>query len=178
MEFLKDADRPNPGQLRSSQQILYGTGDPIEALGILCAKVITVHGKDGDWPESIPAWLRDVTGLPRHVEKYVSAQHLPYLRDELRTGIAETIKLLFQILLKSAAENLDTGNSPCLEWPFSARANPRPSTLRMRKAVNMPGLQTGCDYGARVSSRRNARRSLKYGAHTPFKLPALSVGIL
>jgi sugar phosphate isomerase/epimerase len=32
--------------------ILYGTGDPIEALEILGRKLITVHCKDGDWPEA------------------------------------------------------------------------------------------------------------------------------
>ena len=31
--------------------ILYGTGDPVEALGILAPRVLTVHCKDGDWPE-------------------------------------------------------------------------------------------------------------------------------
>jgi sugar phosphate isomerase/epimerase len=31
--------------------ILYGTGDPIEALGVLAPYVLTVHCKDGDWPD-------------------------------------------------------------------------------------------------------------------------------
>ena len=30
--------------------ILYGTGDPIEALGILGPHVLSVHAKDGNWP--------------------------------------------------------------------------------------------------------------------------------
>ena len=30
--------------------ILYGTGDPIDALGTLAQHVVTVHCKDGDWP--------------------------------------------------------------------------------------------------------------------------------
>ncbi|HKQ86731.1 MAG TPA: TIM barrel protein, partial [Candidatus Acidoferrales bacterium] len=30
--------------------ILYGTGDPIEALGILGKYVLSVHCKDGNWP--------------------------------------------------------------------------------------------------------------------------------
>ena len=29
---------------------MYGTGDPIEALGVLAKHVISVHCKDGDWP--------------------------------------------------------------------------------------------------------------------------------
>ena len=30
--------------------ILYGTGDPIDALGVLGPHVVSVHCKDGDWP--------------------------------------------------------------------------------------------------------------------------------
>ncbi len=30
--------------------ILYGTGDPVEALGVLAQHVVSVHAKDGDWP--------------------------------------------------------------------------------------------------------------------------------
>ena len=30
--------------------VLYGTGDPIEALSVLARHVISVHCKDGDWP--------------------------------------------------------------------------------------------------------------------------------
>jgi sugar phosphate isomerase/epimerase len=32
--------------------IMYGTGDPIEALGILREHVLSVHCKDGNWPPS------------------------------------------------------------------------------------------------------------------------------
>jgi sugar phosphate isomerase/epimerase len=49
--FLLAANR---GNLRinfdPANMILYGTGDPIAALGILAAHVATVHCKDGDWP--------------------------------------------------------------------------------------------------------------------------------
>ena len=30
--------------------ILYGTGDPIQALDLLAPHVVSVHAKDGDWP--------------------------------------------------------------------------------------------------------------------------------
>ena len=30
--------------------ILYGTGDPIEALYLLDPHIVSVHCKDGDWP--------------------------------------------------------------------------------------------------------------------------------
>jgi sugar phosphate isomerase/epimerase len=51
MHFLKDVGRDNMGiNFDPANMILYGTGDPIEALGILAPKVISVHAKDGDWP--------------------------------------------------------------------------------------------------------------------------------
>jgi len=52
LQFLKDVDRPNVGiNFDPANMILYGTGDPIEALGILGPRVLSVHCKDGDWPE-------------------------------------------------------------------------------------------------------------------------------
>ena len=51
LEFFKDVDRPNLGiNFDPANMILYGTGDPIEALGVLAKHVISVHAKDGDWP--------------------------------------------------------------------------------------------------------------------------------
>ena len=51
--FLKDVDRPNVGiNFDPANMILYGTGDPIEALKVLGAQVLSVHAKDGDWPPS------------------------------------------------------------------------------------------------------------------------------
>ncbi|MEO8657747.1 MAG: sugar phosphate isomerase/epimerase family protein [Bryobacteraceae bacterium] len=51
LEFLHDVDRPNLGiNFDPANMILYGTGDPIEALGVLAPYVLTVHCKDGDWP--------------------------------------------------------------------------------------------------------------------------------
>jgi len=50
-EFLRDVDRPNLGiNFDPANMILYGTGDPIEALDVLAPFVLTVHCKDGDWP--------------------------------------------------------------------------------------------------------------------------------
>ena len=49
--FLKDVDRSNVGiNFDPANMILYGTGDPIEALTVLGPQVISVHLKDGDWP--------------------------------------------------------------------------------------------------------------------------------
>jgi sugar phosphate isomerase/epimerase len=51
LEFFKDTARENLRiNFDPANMILYGTGDPIEALGVLGSHVITVHAKDGDWP--------------------------------------------------------------------------------------------------------------------------------
>lgn len=51
LDFLKDCDRANLGiNFDPANMILYGTGDPIEALGILAPHILSVHCKDGDWP--------------------------------------------------------------------------------------------------------------------------------
>lgn len=51
LSFFKDVDRPNLGiNFDPANMILYGTGDPVEALGVLGPHVISVHAKDGDWP--------------------------------------------------------------------------------------------------------------------------------
>jgi sugar phosphate isomerase/epimerase len=51
LEFLKDVDRPNLRiNFDPANMILYGTGDPIEALRSLGPQVVSVHCKDGDWP--------------------------------------------------------------------------------------------------------------------------------
>ena len=51
LSFLQDVDRPNIRiNFDPANMILYGTGDPIAALGVLGSQVISVHCKDGDWP--------------------------------------------------------------------------------------------------------------------------------
>ena len=51
LDFLKDVDRYNLGiNFDPANMILYGTGDPVEALGILAPHLLSVHCKDGDWP--------------------------------------------------------------------------------------------------------------------------------
>jgi sugar phosphate isomerase/epimerase len=51
LDFFKDVARPNLRiNFDPANMILYGTGDPIEALGILAPHVASVHAKDGDWP--------------------------------------------------------------------------------------------------------------------------------
>ncbi len=51
LDFLKDVDRKNLAiNFDPANMILYGTGDPVEALGVLGKHVISVHAKDGDYP--------------------------------------------------------------------------------------------------------------------------------
>ena len=76
--FLKDVGRPNVGiNFDPANMILYGTGDPIEALTVLGPQVISVHVKDGDWPKADqPGALgterplgQGAVGIPRFVAK-------------------------------------------------------------------------------------------------------------
>jgi L-ribulose-5-phosphate 3-epimerase len=51
LQFLADVNRPNLKiNFDPANMILYGSGDPIEALRKLGQYVISVHCKDGDWP--------------------------------------------------------------------------------------------------------------------------------
>lgn len=51
LEFLKDCERPNLKiNFDPANMILYGSGDPIEAVGVLAEHVVSVHCKDGNWP--------------------------------------------------------------------------------------------------------------------------------
>jgi sugar phosphate isomerase/epimerase len=59
LQFFKDVDRPNLRiNFDPANMILYGTGDPIEALRMLAPHVVSVHCKDGDWPpKGVPGAL-------------------------------------------------------------------------------------------------------------------------
>jgi L-ribulose-5-phosphate 3-epimerase len=51
LRFLDDVGRGNLKiNFDPANMILYGTGDPIEALELVAPHVVSVHGKDGDWP--------------------------------------------------------------------------------------------------------------------------------
>jgi len=76
--FLRDVDRPNLGiNFDPANMILYGTGDPVEALDVLGPHVLSVHCKDGDWPaKDAPGSLgaerplgSGSVGIPRFLEK-------------------------------------------------------------------------------------------------------------
>ncbi len=52
LRFIGDVKRDNLKiNFDPANMILYGTGDPIEALGVLAPHVISVHCKDGEWPD-------------------------------------------------------------------------------------------------------------------------------
>ena len=51
LRFFGDVNRPNLKiNFDPANMILYGSGDPIEALKALGSHVTSVHCKDGDWP--------------------------------------------------------------------------------------------------------------------------------
>jgi len=51
LEFMREVDRPNLGiNFDPANMVLYGTGDPIEALEKVAPRVRSVHCKDADWP--------------------------------------------------------------------------------------------------------------------------------
>jgi sugar phosphate isomerase/epimerase len=77
LAFLQDVDRANLGiNFDPANMILYGTGDPIEALRLLRPHVLSVHCKDGDWPpKDKPAALgnerplgQGSVGIPRFIQ--------------------------------------------------------------------------------------------------------------
>lgn len=56
--FIEDVKRPNLHiNFDPANMILYGSGDPIEALGVLGDLVASVHAKDGLWPAGGPGSL-------------------------------------------------------------------------------------------------------------------------
>ena len=78
LSFFQNVNRPNLRiNFDPANMILYGSGDPIEALGLLGPHVISVHAKDGDWPpKGVPGALgteqplgKGAVGMERFVAK-------------------------------------------------------------------------------------------------------------
>jgi sugar phosphate isomerase/epimerase len=76
LHFMDDAARPNLRiNFDPANMILYGTGEPVEALRALGPRVVSVHCKDGDWPpEEAPGSLgterplgQGAVGIPHFV---------------------------------------------------------------------------------------------------------------
>jgi sugar phosphate isomerase/epimerase len=56
LNFLKAVNRPNLGiNFDPANLIMYGTGDPIQAVEVLHEQVLSVHCTDGVWPPKMPA---------------------------------------------------------------------------------------------------------------------------
>jgi sugar phosphate isomerase/epimerase len=76
--FFIDVNRDNLRiNFDPANMILYGTGDPIEALDVLQQHVVSVHCKDGDWPpKGVPGALgaerplgQGAVGMERFIAK-------------------------------------------------------------------------------------------------------------
>jgi len=84
LAFIHDVNRENLGiNFDPANMILYGTGDPIEALALLAPHVLSVHGKDGDWPPpDQPAALGHEQSLGQGavgIERFIAAlKHIGY----------------------------------------------------------------------------------------------------
>jgi len=52
LQFLQHVDRSNVGiNFDPANMILYGSGHPMEALTVLGSRLLSVHAKDGNWPD-------------------------------------------------------------------------------------------------------------------------------
>jgi sugar phosphate isomerase/epimerase len=78
LDFFLEVNRDNLRiNFDPANMILYGTGDPIAALGVLQAHVVSVHCKDGDWPpKGVPGALgmekplgQGSVGMDRFIDK-------------------------------------------------------------------------------------------------------------
>jgi sugar phosphate isomerase/epimerase len=76
LQFIRDVGRDNLGvNFDPANMILYGSGEPIEALGLLGRHVLGAHAKDGTWPKQ-PGTLGEEkplgegqVGIDRYVAK-------------------------------------------------------------------------------------------------------------
>lgn len=63
LKFLRDVGKTNVGiNFDPANLIMYGTGDPIQALGVLGNDLLSVHVKDGEWP---PKGVADALGTEK-----------------------------------------------------------------------------------------------------------------
>ncbi len=115
LTFIHDVNRPNLRiNFDPANMILYGSGDPIEALRLLGPLVASVHCKDGDWPpQGVPGALgrerplgEGAVGVERYVRTLVEVGFRGPLNVERETedqaerlrDIARGLNLLRSIL--------------------------------------------------------------------------------
>ncbi|MBI1356782.1 MAG: TIM barrel protein [Acidobacteria bacterium] len=108
LNFLADVDRENLKiNFDPANLILYGEGDPIEALEMVKDHLVTVHAKDGSWPKVKGEWGAETplgkgdVGMERFVDKLKEVGYTgpltierEILGDEQRKDILEAIALL------------------------------------------------------------------------------------
>lgn len=108
LAFLADVDRPNLGvNFDPANMILYGSGDPLEALETVKEHVITVHCKDGVRPAAAGEWGRETplgggeVGMARFIAKLKEIGYRGPLTiereivgEQQRADILEAIALL------------------------------------------------------------------------------------
>jgi sugar phosphate isomerase/epimerase len=52
LQFFRDVNRPNVKiNFDPANMVLYGSGEPIQAYKLLAPHVVSIHAKDGDWPD-------------------------------------------------------------------------------------------------------------------------------
>lgn len=120
LRFIQNVDRENLKiNFDPANMILYGTGDPIEALDALRKYVISVHCKDGEWPprekpEALGTEVRLGDGavdIPRFIAKLKEIGYKGVLSIEReepdpakRTAdVHSAVKLLRKLTAPSAA---------------------------------------------------------------------------
>ena len=107
-QFILDVDRPNlKVNFDPANMILYGSGEPLEALEVVKDWLVTVHCKDGTWPPAPGEWGKEMplgqgdVGMDRYVAKlkeigYVGPLTIEreILGEEQRADILGAIDLL------------------------------------------------------------------------------------
>ena len=140
LEFLKDVDRKNLGiNFDPANLIMYGTGDPIQAVEVLHEHLISVHCKDGVWP-------------PKRPERTPRGRETPLGEGEV--GMDKFIAKLKQVGYKGTLN---------VEREID---DPEQKKIDMRKGVDLlkrlrPRLVVLCSRGPRPAGSM-------HGAHRPF----------
>jgi sugar phosphate isomerase/epimerase len=123
--FLADVNRPNVAiNFDPANFILYGTDEPVSALGCLAAWVRGVHCKDGLWPEQPGTLGREVpighgaVNFPAFLQKLISVAYRAPLVIEREQGSDKIRDIeiargyLLALLGESGSKELSPENNP------------------------------------------------------------------
>ena len=105
--FILDVDRPNLGvNFDPANMILYGSGEPLEALEVVSQWLTSVHCKDAKWPTTKGEWGAETplgegdVGMDRYVAKLKEVGYTAPLAIEREiTGEAQRADLTSAIAL-------------------------------------------------------------------------------